>query len=145
MANGFISSNEILDAEDVGDSVWHELYWRSSFQDSETDVFGRDKRKVACPSGKVDFPKEFKHVLCCQGKMFPCGRIRILEAERISSSQASGESKSVKDAKEANMSRKQLNKLLLSWNKNEDWESQENVQEILEVRQPDVEKMFRTI
>ena len=29
MANGFVSSNETLDAEDVGDGVWNELYWRS--------------------------------------------------------------------------------------------------------------------
>ncbi|KAL2349365.1 hypothetical protein Fmac_003365 [Flemingia macrophylla] len=41
MANGFISSNEILDAEDVGDGVWHELYWRSFFQEIKTDEFGR--------------------------------------------------------------------------------------------------------
>lgn len=41
MANGFISSNEILDAEDVGDGVWNELYWRSFFQDIETDEFGK--------------------------------------------------------------------------------------------------------
>ncbi|RDX85404.1 putative disease resistance protein RGA4, partial [Mucuna pruriens] len=40
MANGFISANEILDVEDVGDGVWHELYWRSFFQDIETDEFG---------------------------------------------------------------------------------------------------------
>ncbi|KAL2662131.1 hypothetical protein AAZX31_02G024500 [Glycine max] len=41
MANGFISSNEILDAEDVGDGVWNELYWRSFFQDIKTDEFGK--------------------------------------------------------------------------------------------------------
>ncbi|XP_027361339.1 putative disease resistance protein RGA4 [Abrus precatorius] len=41
MANGFISSNEILDAEDVGDEVWNELYWRSFFQDIQKDEFGR--------------------------------------------------------------------------------------------------------
>nr|KYP56414.1 Putative disease resistance protein RGA3 [Cajanus cajan] len=40
MANGFISSNEILDAEDVGDGMWNELYWRSFFQDIETNEFG---------------------------------------------------------------------------------------------------------
>ncbi|KAG4946694.1 hypothetical protein AAZX31_15G176600 [Glycine max] len=41
MANGFISSNEKLDVEDVGDDVWNELYWRSFFQDIETDEFGK--------------------------------------------------------------------------------------------------------
>uniref|UniRef100_A0A0R0LDT9 Uncharacterized protein n=1 Tax=Glycine max TaxID=3847 RepID=A0A0R0LDT9_SOYBN len=40
MANGFISSNKILDVEDVGDGVWQELYWRSFFQDIEKDGFG---------------------------------------------------------------------------------------------------------
>jgi len=40
MANGFISSNEILDAEDVGHGVWNELRGRSFFQDIETDEFG---------------------------------------------------------------------------------------------------------
>ncbi|KAL2335084.1 hypothetical protein Fmac_016297 [Flemingia macrophylla] len=44
MANGFISSNEILDVEDVGDSVLNELCWRSFFQDIEIDQFG----KVTC-------------------------------------------------------------------------------------------------
>ncbi|XP_020216607.1 putative disease resistance protein RGA3 isoform X2 [Cajanus cajan] len=41
MANGFILSNEIIDAGDVGDNVWNELYWRSFFQDIETDEFGK--------------------------------------------------------------------------------------------------------
>ncbi|KAG5005794.1 hypothetical protein JHK82_023775 [Glycine max] len=40
MANGFISSNERLDALDVGDDLWNELYWRSFFQDIETNEFG---------------------------------------------------------------------------------------------------------
>jgi hypothetical protein len=31
IANGFISSNKILDEEDIGDDVWNELYWRSFF------------------------------------------------------------------------------------------------------------------
>ncbi|XP_003599016.3 putative disease resistance protein RGA3 isoform X1 [Medicago truncatula] len=41
MANGFISSNEILEAEDIGNEVWNELYWRSFFQDIMTDEFGK--------------------------------------------------------------------------------------------------------
>ncbi|GAU47908.1 hypothetical protein TSUD_238750 [Trifolium subterraneum] len=41
MANGFISSNEMLDEEDIGNGVWNELYWRSFFQDIETDIFGK--------------------------------------------------------------------------------------------------------
>ncbi|KAL9328097.1 hypothetical protein ACSQ67_003100 [Phaseolus vulgaris] len=43
MANGFISSYGRLDAEDVGDEVWKELYRRSFFQDIETDEFGKVK------------------------------------------------------------------------------------------------------
>ncbi|KAH1264397.1 Disease resistance protein RGA2 [Glycine max] len=41
MANGFILSNERLDAEDVGEDLWNELYWRSFFQDIEKDEFGK--------------------------------------------------------------------------------------------------------
>jgi len=41
MANGFISSDGRLDAEDVGDDVWNELYRRSLFQDIEVDEFGK--------------------------------------------------------------------------------------------------------
>jgi len=41
IANGFISSDGRLDAEDVGDEVWNELYRRSLFQDIETDQFGK--------------------------------------------------------------------------------------------------------
>ncbi|XP_058775060.1 putative disease resistance protein RGA4 [Vicia villosa] len=40
MANGFISSNAILEAEDIGNEVWNELYWRSFFQDIEKDGIG---------------------------------------------------------------------------------------------------------
>ncbi|XP_014512377.1 disease resistance protein RGA2-like isoform X1 [Vigna radiata var. radiata] len=40
MTNGFISSDGKLDAEDVGDGIWNELYWRSFFQDIEKDEFG---------------------------------------------------------------------------------------------------------
>jgi len=41
MANGFISSNEILEAQDIGNEVWNELYCRSLFQDTETNEFGQ--------------------------------------------------------------------------------------------------------
>ncbi|CAK8536963.1 unnamed protein product [Lathyrus sativus] len=40
MANGFISSNGMLEAEDIGNEVWNELYWRSFFQDIKVDEFG---------------------------------------------------------------------------------------------------------
>jgi len=39
MANGFFSSDGRLDAEEVGDNVWNELYRRSFFQDIEIDEF----------------------------------------------------------------------------------------------------------
>ncbi|CAJ1931549.1 unnamed protein product [Sphenostylis stenocarpa] len=40
MANGFISSSEKLDVEEVGDDVWNELYNRSFFEDIKTDEYG---------------------------------------------------------------------------------------------------------
>ncbi|KAF7809253.1 putative disease resistance protein RGA3 [Senna tora] len=40
MSNGFISSNEMLEVEDIGDDVWNGLYWRSFFQHVQTDKFG---------------------------------------------------------------------------------------------------------
>jgi hypothetical protein len=49
--------------------------------------------------------------------------------------------KSVIDAKEANMSSKHLNKLLLSWERNEESLSQENTEEILEALQPITEQL----
>ncbi|QCE15059.1 disease resistance protein RPM1 [Vigna unguiculata] len=36
-------SVEILEAEDVGEGVWNEFYWRSFFQDIETDEYGKVK------------------------------------------------------------------------------------------------------
>ncbi|XP_028789552.1 putative disease resistance protein RGA3 [Neltuma alba] len=42
MANGFISSNESVEAEDDGDRVWNELYLRSFFNDIEVNGFGYD-------------------------------------------------------------------------------------------------------
>jgi Leucine-rich repeat (LRR) protein len=41
MANGFISSNGMLEAEDIGNELWNELYWRSFFQDIMIDEFGK--------------------------------------------------------------------------------------------------------
>ncbi|KAL5100463.1 hypothetical protein RYX36_004790 [Vicia faba] len=47
MANGFISSNAMLEAEDIGNEVWNELYWRSFFQDIEKDDVGEiEKFKI---------------------------------------------------------------------------------------------------
>ncbi|KAK7252350.1 hypothetical protein RIF29_36221 [Crotalaria pallida] len=43
VANGFISSDEMLEVEDIGEEVLNELHWRSFFQDIETDIFGRIK------------------------------------------------------------------------------------------------------
>ncbi|MED6159104.1 hypothetical protein PIB30_039252 [Stylosanthes scabra] len=43
VANGFIPSSEMLEAENVCDQVWNELYWRSFFQDIETDEVGKIK------------------------------------------------------------------------------------------------------
>ena len=41
MTNGFISSNGILDVEDVGEGAWNKLYWRSFSQYIKTYDFGQ--------------------------------------------------------------------------------------------------------
>jgi len=41
-ANGFISSNQMLEAADIGNEVWNELYWRSFFENIEFDEFGQN-------------------------------------------------------------------------------------------------------
>ncbi|PNY14731.1 resistance protein [Trifolium pratense] len=41
MANGYISSNQMLEAADIGNEAWNELYWRSFFQNTEIDEFGQ--------------------------------------------------------------------------------------------------------
>ncbi|RHN55232.1 putative P-loop containing nucleoside triphosphate hydrolase, leucine-rich repeat domain, L [Medicago truncatula] len=40
-ANGFISSNQMLEADDIGNEVWNELYWRSFFENTENVGFGQ--------------------------------------------------------------------------------------------------------
>lgn len=40
ITNGFISSNGMLEVEDIGNEVWNELYWRSFFRDTMMDEFG---------------------------------------------------------------------------------------------------------
>ncbi|KAK7321310.1 hypothetical protein VNO77_31823 [Canavalia gladiata] len=42
MANGFISSRESLEVEDVGNIIWNELYQKSLFQDVEKDNYSGD-------------------------------------------------------------------------------------------------------
>ncbi|KAI9071513.1 hypothetical protein K1719_046521 [Acacia pycnantha] len=44
MANGFISTNEGCEVEDVGDRVWNELYLRSFFEDVEICEWRQDRR-----------------------------------------------------------------------------------------------------
>ncbi|XP_059657042.1 disease resistance protein RGA2-like [Cornus florida] len=46
MANGFISSNGIMELEDVGNKIWNELYWRSFFQEVESDDYGNRSFKM---------------------------------------------------------------------------------------------------
>jgi len=41
VANGFISYNESLEVEDIGDEVWNELYWSSLLQDVQMDKLGK--------------------------------------------------------------------------------------------------------
>ncbi|MCI34287.1 disease resistance protein, partial [Trifolium medium] len=49
--------------------------------------------------------------------------------------------KSVMSAKEANMSSKHINNLQLSWEGNEESQLQKNVEEILEVLQPQTQQL----
>jgi len=41
IANGFISSNELLDEEEIANEIWNELYWRSFFHDIEIGNYGQ--------------------------------------------------------------------------------------------------------
>ncbi|KAJ1397017.1 Virus X resistance protein-like, coiled-coil domain [Sesbania bispinosa] len=61
------------------------------------------------------------------------GELHIKHLERV---------KSVMDAKEANISSKHLNKLRLSWGRNEESQLQENVEQILEVLQPHTQQLY---
>ncbi|KAK7367915.1 hypothetical protein VNO80_09935 [Phaseolus coccineus] len=64
MANGFISSDGMLDTEDEGDDVWNELYKRSFFQDIEKDEFG-NITSFRMHNLVIDFAKLVaKDVLC---------------------------------------------------------------------------------
>ncbi|KAL5130993.1 putative disease resistance protein RGA1 [Glycine soja] len=195
MANGFISSDERLDAEDVGDGVWNELYWRSFFQDVETDEFGNVTRfkmhDLVHDLAQSITEDILKLDRCSRLKMLPKILICLKALRQLSFSDCQelsslppqigmltslriltkffvgkergfcleelgpmklkgnldikhlGNVKSLMDAKEANMSSKQLNKLRLSWDRNEDSELQENVEEILEVLQPDIQHLWR--
>ncbi|KAI5381667.1 hypothetical protein KIW84_023344 [Lathyrus oleraceus] len=78
MANGFISSNGMLEAEDIGNEVWNELYWRSFFQDIEKDDIGEIKKfkmhdlvhdlaqsiaeEVSCYIPKSNLSKRIRHL-----------------------------------------------------------------------------------
>ncbi|XP_050905575.1 putative disease resistance protein RGA1 isoform X2 [Lathyrus oleraceus] len=78
MANGFISSNAMLEAEDIGNEVWNELYWRSFFQDIEIDDIGEIEQfkmhdlvhdlaqsiaeEVSCYSTKPNLSKRILHM-----------------------------------------------------------------------------------
>jgi len=41
IANGFISSNEMSEGEEIANEVWNELYWRSFFQDINIGHYGQ--------------------------------------------------------------------------------------------------------
>ncbi|KAG5079726.1 hypothetical protein JHK86_003791 [Glycine max] len=66
MANGFISSNERLDAKEVGDGgVWNELYWRLFFQDIERDEFDKVTKDICCVTDDIsisDLPERIHHL-----------------------------------------------------------------------------------
>ncbi|KAK2427406.1 putative disease resistance protein RGA3 [Trifolium repens] len=60
------------------------------------------------------------------------GKLHLKQLERV---------KNVTDAKEANMSRKYVNHLQLSWGTNEESEFQENVEQIAEMLQPHIQQL----
>jgi len=61
------------------------------------------------------------------------GELHVKHLERV---------KSVTDAKKANLSRKNLNRVWLSWERNEVSQLQENVEQILEVLQPSAQQLY---
>ncbi|KAJ1375286.1 Virus X resistance protein-like, coiled-coil domain [Sesbania bispinosa] len=185
VANGFISSNEMSEAEDIGDEAWNELYWRSFFQDIETYESGKIAsfkmhdlvhdlaQSVTAETLKLDhcgylqkLPNSLIHLKALQhlslrwcnslsilpphiGKltslrtlsMYIVGKERGFLLAELGGLNLKGELliehlervKSVMDAKEANMSSKHLNHLELLWESYEESQSQENVEQILEV------------
>ncbi|AES96304.1 LRR and NB-ARC domain disease resistance protein [Medicago truncatula] len=89
ICNGFISSNQMLEAEDVGHEVCNELYWRSLFQHTETGEFGQSAvfkmhdfvhdlaesvaREVCCITDYNDLPtmsESIRHLLVYKPKSF---------------------------------------------------------------------------
>jgi structure-specific endonuclease subunit SLX1 len=60
------------------------------------------------------------------------GKLHLKHLERV---------KNVTDSKEANMSRKYVNHLRLSWGRNEESELQENVEQIAEMLQPHIQQL----
>ncbi|KAI5437148.1 hypothetical protein KIW84_023321 [Lathyrus oleraceus] len=76
--------------------------------------------------------KEKGFLLAELGQMNLIGDLSISHLERV---------KSVMNAKEANMLRKHVNNLKLSWERNEETQLQENVEEIFEVLEPQTKKL----
>ncbi|XP_045813820.1 disease resistance protein RGA2-like isoform X3 [Trifolium pratense] len=202
IANGFISSNEMLDAEDIGNDVWNELYWRSFFQDIRKDEFFGNvlsfkmhdlvhdlaqsvTEDVYCITGDNGAPtsKRIRHISMCGWNAFKdvirfpnieslktcitpddysnvdqllpnilkCYSLRVLDYhyKELAQLNLKGELhlkhlervKNVTDSKEANMSRKYVNHLRLSWDRNEESELQENVEQIAEMLQPHAQQL----
>ncbi|XP_039690762.1 putative disease resistance protein RGA3 isoform X2 [Medicago truncatula] len=78
MANGFLSSNAMLQTEDIGNEVWNELYWRSFFQDIEHDGFGKIQ-KFKMHDLVHDLAQSItEEVNCCITEPSPSNRIRHL-------------------------------------------------------------------
>ncbi|KAG4926673.1 hypothetical protein JHK85_053159 [Glycine max] len=130
-----LSLNGKLDVEDVGDSVWHELHWRSFFQDLETDELGKLTSLRSLTMYFVGKKRGFR--LAELGALKLKGCLHIKHLERV---------KSVTDAKEANMPSKKLKQLWLSWDlswaKNHPSELQENFEQILDVLQPHTQQLL---
>ncbi|KAI9073425.1 hypothetical protein K1719_044610 [Acacia pycnantha] len=136
MANAFISTNEECEVEDVGDRVWNELYLRSFFEDVEIREWDQDTvfkmhdlihdlaqfvmEEECCTSTFKSSPHELRNL-----KLE--GSLHIRHLERV---------RSLTDAKEANLADKHLNELVLSWERNEESQSEENDEHILEDLQP---------
>ncbi|GAU47642.1 hypothetical protein TSUD_238610 [Trifolium subterraneum] len=164
MANGFISSNGMLDAEDIGNEGEFQILPESLCNLWNLQIINLDycqylqklPNNLVCLKALIRLSLRGCRSLSSLpphiGKMnslrtlsmYVVGKEKGLLLAELQQLNLKGDLyikhlervKSVMDAKEANMSSKHLNKLLFSWERNEESLSQENTEEILEALQP---------
>ncbi|KAH1161464.1 hypothetical protein GYH30_000368 [Glycine max] len=91
--------------------------------------------------GKLTSLRSLTTYVVGKERRFFLGELRPLKLKGDLHIKHIGRVKSSIDARDANMSSKQLNQLWLSWDGDEDFELQQNVEEILEVLQPDIQQL----